>query len=41
MLRLLTPATDPLEDMAIRLIDAANAAGGKDNITVVLIRYTE
>jgi PPM family protein phosphatase len=41
MLRLLTPTTDPLEDMAIRLIDAANAAGGKDNITVVLIRYTE
>lgn len=41
LLRLLTPATQPLEELAIKLIDAANAAGGKDNITVVLLRYTE
>ena len=33
-------ATDSsLEDKAAYLIDAANAAGGKDNISVVLIKY--
>jgi protein phosphatase len=41
LLRLLSPSTLPLEEAAARLIDAANAAGGKDNITVVLMRYTE
>ena len=29
-----------LEEIAARLIDAANEAGGKDNISVVLLRYT-
>jgi serine/threonine protein phosphatase PrpC len=28
----------PLHDLANELIDAANAAGGSDNVTVVLIR---
>jgi len=41
MLRLLTPPTRPLEEAAASLIAAANNAGGKDNITVVLLRYTE
>jgi serine/threonine protein phosphatase PrpC len=40
MLRLLTPATQPLEEAAAKLVGAANDAGGKDNITVVLVRYT-
>jgi protein phosphatase len=30
----------PLEETAQKLIDAANEAGGKDNVTVVLLRYT-
>jgi serine/threonine protein phosphatase PrpC len=29
----------PLEDAAARLIAAANEAGGKDNVTAVLLRY--
>jgi protein phosphatase len=33
------PAT--LEEAAGRLIDAANEAGGKDNVSVVLLRYKE
>ncbi len=37
--RLLRPASDPLEQIAGRLIDAANEAGGRDNVTVVLLRY--
>jgi protein phosphatase len=41
MLRLLTPPTRPLEEVAAALIAAANNAGGKDNITVVLLRYTD
>ena len=41
MLRLLTPPTRPLGEAAASLIAAANNAGGKDNITVVLLRYTE
>ena len=41
MARLLTPASQPLEEAAASLIAAANGAGGKDNITVVLLRYTE
>jgi protein phosphatase len=39
--RLLHPMAPSLEDAAARLIDAANEAGGKDNVTVVLLRYTE
>jgi serine/threonine protein phosphatase PrpC len=30
-----------LDEAAGQLIDAANEAGGKDNVTVVLLRYTE
>jgi PPM family protein phosphatase len=36
--RLLQPADASLEETASRLIDAANEAGGRDNITVVLVR---
>jgi PPM family protein phosphatase len=39
--RLLHPMTPSLEEAAQKLIDAANEAGGKDNVTVVLLRYTE
>jgi protein phosphatase len=37
----ITPPPERLEDGAKRLVAAANAAGGKDNITVILLRYTE
>jgi serine/threonine protein phosphatase PrpC len=37
--RLLLPASDPLERIGGRLVDAANEAGGRDNVTVVLLRY--
>ena len=40
ILRQVTPA-GTLEEGARRLITAANEAGGKDNITVILLRYTE
>jgi serine/threonine protein phosphatase PrpC len=40
ILEVLTPAPVSLEDGASRLIDAANEAGGKDNVSVVLVRYT-
>jgi PPM family protein phosphatase len=36
--RILGAATEPLEDLGGRLIDAANEAGGRDNVTVVLLR---
>ena len=36
--RLLLPATGSLEEAVARLIDAANEAGGRDNVTVVLLR---
>ena len=29
----------PLETQCRRLVDAANGAGGKDNITVLLLRF--
>jgi len=32
---------DSLEEASQRLVDAANDAGGRDNVTVVLLRYTE
>jgi protein phosphatase len=40
ILRALTPHPDSLPEAAARLIAAANDAGGKDNISVVLVRYT-
>jgi serine/threonine protein phosphatase PrpC len=36
--RILGSGADPLEDASARLIDAANDAGGRDNVTVVLLR---
>ena len=41
ILGVVTPFPDTLEQAAAQLIDAANDAGGKDNVTVVLVRYTE
>lgn len=41
ILGLLTPPPGPLDEAAKRLIDAANEAGGRDNISVVLLRYTD
>jgi protein phosphatase len=41
ILAAVTPFPDALEKAAARLIDAANEAGGKDNVSVVLVRYTE
>jgi protein phosphatase len=41
ILSVLQEGTDSLKEAAGRLIDAANEAGGKDNVTVVLVRYTE
>jgi protein phosphatase len=40
ILRVVTPFPTHLEDAASALISAANEAGGKDNVSVVLIRYT-
>jgi protein phosphatase len=37
----LTPFPASLEEAASSLIDAANEAGGKDNVSVVLLRFTE
>jgi len=37
----LVPAPASLEEGVARLIAAANEAGGKDNVSVVLVRYTE
>jgi protein phosphatase len=37
--RLLLPAPGSLEESTERLIAAANEAGGRDNVTVVLLRY--
>lgn len=39
--KLLLPPLESLEETAANLIDAANEAGGRDNVTVVLLRYTE
>jgi len=41
ILGVVTPFPDTLEQAAAQLIDAANEAGGKDNVSVVLVRYTE
>jgi protein phosphatase len=37
----MTPFPASLEEAAGKLIDAANEAGGKDNVSVVLLRYAE
>jgi serine/threonine protein phosphatase PrpC len=37
----LTPFPATLSEAAAKLIDAANESGGKDNVTAVLLRYTE
>jgi serine/threonine protein phosphatase PrpC len=39
--RLLLAPAGSLEEAATRLIDAANEAGGRDNVTVVLLRYAD
>lgn len=39
--RLLVPAPDSLDEATARLVDAANEAGGKDNVTAILLRYSE
>jgi serine/threonine protein phosphatase PrpC len=40
ILKLLHPLPGSLEKTADVLIEAANAAGGKDNVSVVLLKYT-
>jgi protein phosphatase len=37
----LAPVPASLEEGVAKLIAAANEAGGKDNVSVVLVRYTE
>jgi protein phosphatase len=37
----LTPVPERLEEAASKLIEAANEAGGKDNVSVVLLRFLE
>jgi len=39
--KVLSPVPESLDEAAAKLIAAANEAGGKDNVTVVLLRYTE
>jgi protein phosphatase len=41
ILRILVAPAASLQETAGKLIDAANEAGGKDNVSVVLLRYTE
>jgi protein phosphatase len=41
ILDVMTPFPATLPETAGKLIDAANEAGGKDNVSVVLLRYTE
>jgi protein phosphatase len=41
ILKVITPFPGTLEEAARKLIDAANEAGGKDNVSVVMLRYTE
>jgi PPM family protein phosphatase len=41
ILAAVTPFPQSLETAAKQLVDAANDAGGKDNVSVVLLRYTE
>ena len=39
--RLIESSSESLETATARLVDAANEAGGRDNVTVVLLRYSE
>jgi len=39
--QLLIPGADSLEEVTAQLVEAANEAGGKDNVTAVLMRYTD
>jgi len=39
--KILLAAGDSLEEASARLVEAANEAGGRDNVTVVLLRRTE
>ena len=39
--KILVPVPESLEDASARLVDAANEAGGRDNVSVVLLRRTE
>jgi serine/threonine protein phosphatase PrpC len=39
--RLLLSSLESLEGATARLVDAANEAGGRDNVTAVLLRYSE
>lgn len=39
--RILIPAPESLDAAATQLVDAANEAGGKDNVTAVLMRYAQ
>jgi PPM family protein phosphatase len=41
ILKTVTPFPATLPEAAQKLVDAANEAGGKDNVSVVLLRYTE
>jgi len=41
ILAAVTPFPQGLEEAASKLITAANEAGGKDNVSVVLLRYSE
>ena len=41
ILAVLNPLPESLEEAATALINAANEAGGKDNVSVILLRYTE
>jgi len=38
---ILVSSLDSLEGATARLVDAANEAGGRDNVTAVLLRYSE
>jgi serine/threonine protein phosphatase PrpC len=40
IVKAVTPFPAKLTEAATRLIEAANEAGGKDNVSVVLLRYT-
>jgi protein phosphatase len=39
--RLLGPGSGSLEEMTADLVGAANEAGGRDNVSAVLLRYSD